>query len=117
GCLMTVTATNDTVLDELAAALHQVRAGDFKVRLPRRTGREGVVIDAFNDVVAQQERQVLDLARISRLVGREGKLTERLGDEGLEGSWASGVRTVNALIDDLGRPTTEIARVLAAVAE
>ncbi len=58
-----------------------------------------------------------DLTRISRLVGREGRLTERLDDEGYDGSWAQGVRTVNALIDDLGRPTTEIARVIAAVAE
>ncbi len=117
---MTVTDVMDSeesVLGDLAVALNQMRRGNFKVRLPRRTGQAGVVIDALNDVVAAQERQALDLARISRLVGREGKLTERLNEEGAEGSWANGVHAVNGLIDDLARPTTEIARVIAAVAE
>ena len=107
----------EALLDELTDALQRVQRGDFKVRLSRRTGQGGAVIDAFNEVVSQQERQNLDLLRISRLVGREGRLTERLHDEGYDGAWAEGVRTVNALIDDLGRPTTEIARVIAAVAE
>ena len=107
----------DVLLVELTDALQRVQRGDFKVRLARRTGPAGSVVDAFNEVVSQQERQANDLSRISRLVGREGRLTERLDDEGYDGSWAQGVRTVNALIDDLGRPTTEIARVIAAVAE
>jgi HAMP domain-containing protein/signal transduction histidine kinase/CheY-like chemotaxis protein len=107
----------DVLLIELTEALRQVQRGDFKVRLERRSGPSGSVVDAFNQVVSQQERQANDLSRISRLVGREGRLTERLDDEGYDGSWAEGVRTVNALIDDLGRPTTEIARVIAAVAE
>ncbi len=84
---------------------------------PRRAGMAGEVADAFNDVVALQERQNLDLRRISRIVGRDGRLTERLDEEGLEGAWAEGQRAINSLIDDLGRPTTEIARVIVAVAE
>jgi HAMP domain-containing protein/signal transduction histidine kinase/ActR/RegA family two-component response regulator len=117
---MTVTEqryVESDLLDELAAALAMVRQGNFKVRLPRRTGKAGLVVDSFNDVVTQQERQTLDLVRISRLVGREGRLTERLSDEGYDGSWAQALTSVNSLIDDLGRPTTEIARVIAAVAE
>ncbi|PZF85389.1 HAMP domain-containing protein, partial [Micromonospora deserti] len=80
-------------------------------------GRAGEVADAFNEVVSLQERHHVDLRRISRIVGRDGRLTERLDDEGLDGSWAEGQRAVNSLIDDLGRPTTEIARVIVAVAE
>src|SRR5215467_4324482 len=120
---MTVTGQRDgttdhaMILDELTDALHRVRRGDVKVRLPRRSDAGAAVVDAFNEVVAQQERQILDLVRISRLVGREGRLTERLDDEGFDGAWAQGIRTVNALIDDLGRPITEIARVIASVAE
>ncbi len=121
---MTVTqqrpdARGDTeaLLSELTDALHRVRSGDFKVRLPRRNDVGAAVVDAFNDVVTQQEHQTRDLVRISRLVGREGRLTERLDDDGVEGAWADGLRTVNALIDDLARPTTEVARVIAAVAE
>ncbi|HEY1487217.1 MAG TPA: HAMP domain-containing protein, partial [Micromonosporaceae bacterium] len=108
---------DDAMLEELTDALQRVQRGDFKVRLPRRTGAGGAVVDAFNEVAAQQERQVQNLTKIGRVVGREGRLTERLDEEGFDGAWAEGVRTVNALIDDLGRPTTEIARVIAAVAE
>ncbi|MFE0588728.1 HAMP domain-containing protein [Micromonospora echinospora] len=108
---------HDAVLGELAAALRRVGQGDFKVRLPRRAGVAGDVVDAFNDVVSLQERQYFDMRRISRIVGREGRLTERLDEEGLDGSWAEGQRAVNSLIDDLGRPTTEIARVIVAVAD
>ncbi|HEY2791892.1 MAG TPA: HAMP domain-containing protein, partial [Micromonosporaceae bacterium] len=108
---------DDALLTELTDALQRVQRGDFKVRLPRRTGGAGDVVDAFNEVASQQERQVHELAKIGRLVGREGRLTERLDEEGFDGAWADGVRIVNALIDDLGRPTTEVARVIAAVAE
>jgi signal transduction histidine kinase/HAMP domain-containing protein/CheY-like chemotaxis protein len=104
-------------LAELAEALRRVRQGDLKVRLPRRAGMAGEVADAFNDVVSLQERQHLDVRRISRIVGRDGRLTERLDEEGYDGSWAGSQRAINALIDDLGRPTTEIARVIVAVAE
>ncbi|TCB94401.1 response regulator [Micromonospora zingiberis] len=110
-------ADHEAVLTELAEALRRVRGGDLKVRLPRRSGAAGEVADAFNDVVSLQERQHLDLRRISRIVGRDGRLTERLDEEGLDGSWAEGQRAVNSLIDDLGRPTTEIARVIVAVAD
>ncbi|MFI1994700.1 HAMP domain-containing protein [Actinoplanes sp. NPDC020271] len=105
------------LLGELAEALRRVRRGDLKVRLPRRGGPAGAVAEAFNEVISLQERQNLDLKRISRIVGREGRLTERLDEEGLDGSWADSVRSINSLIDDLGRPTTEISRVVGAVAE
>ena len=105
------------ILRELAEALRKVGRGELKVRLPRRAGLAGEVADAFNDVVALQERQNIDVRRISRIVGRDGRLTERLDEEGLEGAWAEGQRAINSLIDDLGRPTTEIARVIVAVAE
>ncbi|MFF5176753.1 HAMP domain-containing protein, partial [Micromonospora sp. NPDC000316] len=108
---------HEALLGELTEALRRVRRGDLKVRLPRRAGKAGEVADAFNEAVSLQERQYLDLRRISRIVGRDGRLTERLDDEGLDGSWAEGQRAVNSLIDDLGRPTTEIARVIVAVAD
>jgi signal transduction histidine kinase/HAMP domain-containing protein/CheY-like chemotaxis protein len=107
----------EALLADLAAALRQARAGDLKVRLPRGVGVAGEVADAFNDMVALQQRQQLDLKRISRVVGRDGRLTERLNEEAYEGAWADGTRSINSLIDDLGRPATEIARVIEAVAD
>jgi HAMP domain-containing protein/signal transduction histidine kinase/ActR/RegA family two-component response regulator len=105
------------LLEELAAVLSSVSAGDFKPRLRRRTGLAGEVCDRFNQVIDIQEHRNRELLRIRRVVGREGRLTERIDEEQFEGEWAEGVRAVNALIDDLGRPTTEIARVIVAVAE
>src|SRR5688572_26295319 len=111
-------ASDETaVLNELADALRRVRRGDLKVRLPRRAGVPGEVADAFNDVVALQERQNLEIRKISRIVGRDGRLTERLDEEGVDGAWADHARAINSLIDDLGRPTTEISRVIVAVAD
>ena len=37
----------------------------------------GKVADAFNDVVAENVRMAHELARLSRVVGKEGKLKER----------------------------------------
>jgi signal transduction histidine kinase/HAMP domain-containing protein/ActR/RegA family two-component response regulator len=105
------------VLTALAEALGRVRSGDFNVRLPRWDGLAGEVSDAFNGVVAIQARRNRDILRISRVVGREGRMTERVDVEDYVGAWADGVRAVNELIDDLGRPTMEIARVIEAVAE
>src|SRR5919112_4371804 len=108
---VSVGAPDETaLLGELTEALRRVRRGDLKVRLPRRSGAAGEVADAFNEVVSLQERQNLDVRRISRIVGRDGRLTERLDEEGLEGAWADTVRSVNSLIVVLGRPTTEISR-------
>src|SRR5918998_858874 len=115
--LPTAAPDESALLRELSEALRRVGRGDLKVRLPRRSGMAGEVADAFNEVVSLQERQTLDVRRISRIVGRDGRLTERLDEEGLEGAWADSVRSVNSLIDDLGRPTTEISRVIVAVAE
>ncbi|GAA5177363.1 HAMP domain-containing protein [Rugosimonospora acidiphila] len=105
------------LLTALADALQRVRDGDFKVRMPRRTGAAGEVADRFNEVMALLERRNRELLRIGRVVGRDGRMTERVDEEHFDGAWADGVRAVNSLIDDLGRPTTEIARVIVAVAE
>src|SRR5215207_9151730 len=78
---------DDALLAELAAALDRVAAGDLKVRLTRRTGPAGDVVDRFNRVIEMQQRSTRELLRISRVVGREGRLTERLDDEGFEGAW------------------------------
>ena len=107
----------DPVLGELATALQQVRRGRLDVRLARRPGPAGDVVDAFNEMVATAERHNRDLARISRVVGREGRMAARLDEENYDGAWAAGARAVNAVIDDLETPTAEIARVIEAVAE
>jgi signal transduction histidine kinase/HAMP domain-containing protein/CheY-like chemotaxis protein len=105
------------VLADLTRALDQVRRGRFDVRLPHREGAGGEAVAQFNEVLAILERRNRDLLRISRVVGREGRTADRLDEEAYDGAWATGLRAVNALIDDLADPTAEIARVIEAVAE
>jgi signal transduction histidine kinase/CheY-like chemotaxis protein/HAMP domain-containing protein len=105
-------------LEELQRGLEAARAGDFTVRLRGHGG--GIVaeiFDAYNDVIQMNARMAEGLTRIARIVGREGKMTERLTLAEATGSWRASVDAVNSLTDDLVRPTTEVARVIVAVAE
>src|SRR6188472_924962 len=110
----------ETYLDsrQLLAALNAFKKGDFSVRLD--FGENGVarkVADAFNDVIELNEQLVGELERISQVVGKAGRLTQRasLGDVG--GSWAHAIHSVNTLISNLVHPTVETARVIGAVAK
>ncbi len=104
-------------LDELVDALDAARRGDFSVRLSRRRkGALGEVAASFNDLVEHNERMTKELVRIARVIGREGRMTERASLDG-SGGWETSVDSINSLIGDLVRPTTEVGRVLMAVAE
>ena len=102
----------------LLGALIDFKKGDFSVRLPHHwTGVGGKLADAFNEVVELHERMARELERLSRVCGKEGKLTERASLGDVSGSWRNSVQCVNALIDDLVHPTSETARVIGAVAQ
>src|SRR5205085_1977062 len=108
------------VLDQkrLLAALRRVRNGDFKARLPLDgTGIAGEIAQAFNDVVDLNERMAREFARITVVVGREGRVGQRAALGLVTGSWAGCVDSINTLIDDLTKPTTEVNRVIGAVAK
>jgi hypothetical protein len=62
----------------LLGALQAVKKGDASVRLPLDwTGIDGKIADAFNDMVELNARTQSELARLSRVVGKEGKLKQR----------------------------------------
>ena len=103
---------------ELLEAMLAFRDGDFSVRLPARwTGLYGKIADAFNDVLTMNDRRARETARVSRVVGREGKLKQRMTLAGLVGGWAGEVQALNTLMDDLVRPTIEVTRTIGAVAK
>ncbi len=108
---------SDRDLVEVLAALTAIASGDFSGRLEPRTGLMGQVAERVNTVAALNERRTRELLRASQVIGREGRMTERLDEVGSEGDWSTGAAAINSLIDDLVRPTTEVARVIAAVAE
>src|SRR5438445_548670 len=102
----------------LLRALNSLKKGNFAVRLPVEwTGVAGKVADTFNDVVELNERMAKELARLSRIVGKEGKLSQRASLGDVSGAWAESIASVNALIGDLVHPTSETARVIGAVAQ
>ncbi len=105
-------------LTDLLDALTALRQGKRGVRLPVGwIGLAGKVADAFNDVVELNERMAGELGRLSRVVGKEGKLTQRLSLGNVDGFWDDSVESVNELIDDLVHPISETARVIGAVAQ
>src|SRR5262249_28811527 len=102
----------------LLSALTALKKGDFSVRLPMDwTGIAGKVADTFNDVVERNERLANELARISRVVGKEGRINQRASLGAVSGSWEAALTSVNTLIGDLVHPTSETARVIGAVAQ
>src|SRR5438132_1417823 len=103
---------------QLLSALGAFKRGDFSVRLPEDwTGIGGKIADTFNDVIATNEKMARELGRISRLVGKEGRITQRATIGDVSNCWAGSIGSVNALIDDLVHPTSEMARVIGAVAK
>ena len=110
--------TSSGEMTALLNALVALKKGKSGVRLPVEwTGIAGKVADAFNDVVELNERMSSDLARMSQVVGKEGKLSQRLSVGEVGGFWSESVQSVNDLIDDLVHPTSETARVIGAVAQ
>ncbi|MEW1719272.1 HAMP domain-containing protein [Streptomyces sp. NPDC093109] len=105
-------------LNRLLTALVSMRDGNFRKRLTVSGDDVMAEIAAvFNEVADRNLHLTGELARVRRVVGREGKLTERLETGTCEGSWAAAIDASNALVDDLARPVSEVGRVLAAVAE
>jgi signal transduction histidine kinase/CheY-like chemotaxis protein/HAMP domain-containing protein len=101
----------------LLKVLSEVRDGDFAARMPLEwTGVAGKIADCLNEVVAANQALDAELARVSRLVGREGRLSRRVELHGPGRVWSRSVESVNSLIDDLVRPTSEMQRVIGAVA-
>jgi HAMP domain-containing protein len=109
---------DDTALTRLEHAMQAAAAGDFGVRLPaRRKDDIGRLEVAFNRMAARNAALEAELVRVAEIIGREGRMTERARLHGATGGWSTAVDSVNGLIDDLVRPTTEVARVIVAVAE
>src|ERR1043166_487733 len=106
--------TNGSELDtgQLLAALMAFKRGDFTARLPDDwTGVAGKIADTFNDVIEKNERLTKELDRIGRVVGKEGRITQRASIGDVSNRWADAIGSMNELIGDLVHPTSEMARV------
>src|SRR5438309_1018061 len=107
------------VLDRkgLLSALRAFKKGDFSVRLPMDLiGIDGEIAQVFNEVVEVNAKVTDEFARIRDEVGREGQINQRVKLPAATGSWSDCVDSVNTLIGDLIRPTSEVALVIESVA-
>ena len=105
-------------LTTILKSLRTMKEGDFSVRLPVSwTGLPGKIADNFNDIVIANEQMASELKRVGQAVGKEGKTRERIRVEHQRGAWDDMEVSVNTLVEDLLRPTTEVTRAIAAVAQ
>jgi HAMP domain-containing protein/signal transduction histidine kinase/CheY-like chemotaxis protein len=112
--------SNGTDFDtsQLLSALMAFKRGDFSARLPEDwTGVSGKIADTFNAVIEANERLTRELERIVRVVGKEGRIKQRASLSDVSESWGDAIGCINVLIGDLVQPTSEMARVIGAVAK
>ncbi|MBF9194673.1 HAMP domain-containing protein [Microvirga terrestris] len=102
----------------LLKTLRAFRRGDFSVRLPSDlTGIDGEIAEAFNDIADLNKGLAQELDRVAKVVGKEGRIGERGRLAAATGCWNECIDSVNSMIGDLVQPTTEVARVIGAVAK
>src|SRR5205807_825977 len=105
-------------LGVILSGLQTMRNGDFSVRLPGSwTGLAGKIADTFNEIVAANQQMAHELKRVGQVVGKEGRTRERTKFHESRGAWGAIEVSVNALVEDLLRPTTEVTRAIAGVAQ
>ena len=106
-------------LSQLLEVLNAAGRGDFSSRLPveEHHGMMASLAAAFNRVASMNEAMVREVVRVERVVGREGRMTERASLGDVSGGWSASLDAINTLIGDLVQPTTEVSRVISAVAD
>src|SRR5919198_696762 len=102
----------------LLRVLTRCKRGDFTARVPfDGTGLAGKIYDTVNDIIEQNQKLTSELLRISTVVGKAGHMQQRALLAGATGGWAQAIDALNTLVNDMVRPTTEVARVIGAVAK
>ncbi|GAB3470045.1 histidine kinase [Polaromonas eurypsychrophila] len=103
---------------QILAAMMALSDGDFQARLPSDwSGTDGRIAEAFNQAIRYAGHVTSEAERVRTTVGKEGRLSQRMSAPGAIGGWADQVQSLNTLMDDLVRPTTDIARTIGAVAK
>src|SRR5690606_5086690 len=86
---------------ELLRVLTEVRNGNFSVRMPfDRVGLSGKICDTINDIISLNERMVKEFTKAGEIIGKQGKLNQRIEVPDARGLWSHGVDSLNTLISD-----------------
>jgi HAMP domain-containing protein/CheY-like chemotaxis protein/signal transduction histidine kinase len=113
-------ATTTDAIDpkKLLKVLSDYKGGNFSARLPvDQIGTAGKIYDTLNEVMELNQRMTKEFARISNVVGKGGNIKQRASLPAATGEWQECIESVNTLVTDLVQPTTEVARVIGAVAK
>ena len=110
---------DETEVDRLLTALTAVRDGDFRVRLRVPGDADSPMArlaTVVNEVVERNRHLTGELDRVRRVVGRDGRLDERLRPATARAPGPAPSPPRTTCVDELVRPTVEVGRVLGAVA-
>ncbi|HXH29287.1 MAG TPA: HAMP domain-containing protein [Bacteriovoracaceae bacterium] len=109
---------NKEQLKQVLMLVKGIRSGDFTMRLSLENDTlVGDIADVLNDINELNLTMANEFVRVGRIVGKEGKMTERVGIGSVKGAWLTNMESVNTLITDLVQPITEAARVITSVAK
>ena len=100
-------------LQKLLNVLKRAINGDLTVRLTE-SDELGEIVLLFNQWVSLNEKFAHEIVEISKKVGEEGRLNERLIET--NDLWGNSINSINTLIDNLAKPTTQAQRVIGAIA-
>ncbi|MDK2745428.1 MAG: HAMP domain-containing protein [Nitrospira sp.] len=102
----------------LLQVLKSVRRGDFTAQVPVEwTGIGGKIADELNAIIEHNGKIIDEIKRVSHVVGKKGRLSERVSIPDATGAWKLEIEAFNGLINDLVRPMNEMARVIGGVAK
>src|SRR5438128_12250342 len=94
--------SNEPDAKQLLAALGAFQRGDFSARLPGDwTGIAGKIADTFNEVIRTSQRMTQELERIRRVVGKEGRITQRASVGDVSDSLARTMGSVSDMSVDM----------------
>lgn len=105
--------SKEVELEKILNVLKRAINGDLTVRLPENN-ELGEIALLFNQWVSLNEKFANEIVEISKKVGEEGKLNERLIET--NDLWGNSINSINTLIDNLAKPTIQAQRVISAIA-
>lgn len=105
--------SKEAELQQLLNVIKIAISGNLTVRLPENN-ELGEIALLFNQWVSLNEKFANEIVEISKKVGEEGKLNERL--IGTNDLWGNSINSINSLINNLAKPTIEAQRVIGAIA-
>ncbi|GAB3225045.1 hypothetical protein GCM10027346_05850 [Hymenobacter seoulensis] len=114
----TMAANLTTQVRGIVKVVTAVSQGDLTQKLTLDAkGEVAELAETINRMVDDLNRLAVEVSRVAKVAGVEGKLTERATVTDVSGSWKELVDTLNGLIESIASPVLEVSRVVRAISE